>query len=138
MTQHQLILECLSDHLWHLASEVHEAMHGWKGASRISELKSRNIDIDGRKAQDRVQWEYRLITPVDQIDFKNCHLKVQPSGVPLPKGMPERGTPIPRYLEASSGYSQAKAGLKAGEGLFPNSSKLLTNTESQLILLLTI
>ena len=76
-TQHQKILAVLLDGQWHLASELHSAIIFWKAASRISELKAKGIDVAGREAENKVQWEYRLITPVDQIDFNRCCLKPQ-------------------------------------------------------------
>jgi len=74
-TQHQKILAVLLDGQWHLASELHGAITFWKGSTRISELKKRGVDVAGRQAQDREQYEYKLLTKWEDIDLKSCSLK---------------------------------------------------------------
>jgi len=78
-TQHQKILAVLLDGQWHLAGELHGTIIFWKAASRISELKAKGIDVGGREAENRVQWEYKLLTKWENIDLKRCELKCEPA-----------------------------------------------------------
>ena len=85
MTQHELILERLSDGFWHSALDLHKYAHTWKAASRISELNAKGIHIESRLVKHpdgKKTAEYKLITPVEHIDFKRCCLKVQPHLLP--------------------------------------------------------
>jgi len=82
MSQKTLILERLSDGFWHSALDLHKYAHTWKAASRISELNAKRIHIESRMVKvgdGKRTADYRLITPLKQIDFIKCCLKSEPS-----------------------------------------------------------
>jgi len=60
-------------------------------------------------------------------------IKLQPSGVGSPGPMPERRTPIRRNSLTSSGYSQAKAGPKAGEDLIIDQNHRVGSGERKIL-----
>jgi len=72
-TQKQRVLWHMADGLWHSGAEMTEKF-GWSWNQRKNEmarlggLKFESRTVKGNSAH----WEYRLLTPHNEIDFEKC------------------------------------------------------------------
>lgn len=79
----ELILTLLSDGRWHSNLEIFNACGGktWSWIQRMSELRRAGIVIDKREISS-THYEYKLVTPPEEIDFQRGRLKPQDAVAP--------------------------------------------------------
>jgi len=71
------ILLYFTDRQWHTGLEMTQRF-GWAWNQRKNEMQRLGrIEFEARTVRhDSSNWEYRLVTPNDEIDFVNCCRKI--------------------------------------------------------------
>lgn len=66
-TKLRRVLDLLWDEEWHSASELHSAfgIHGWAWDGALAQLRGKGLDVQSRRIEGRLEFEYRLTRPRD-------------------------------------------------------------------------